>query len=231
MKSILVVDDNQINRTFFEMALRKKDYLVQSLPSAPEALDFLKKNTVDLIILDLRMPEMDGFEFAEKVKDMSITAPILATSADTISLEKQELFSDFLLKPIRPVQLFSLVESLLNNKTDMSDAKPPSSLSLSFNKKSALDFCYQDEEILHKLINMFLEDFPKQMKNLQNAKSIDEKKEICHKAVGSSKLCGAEILSETLYSIENNNKATVSKTKIEKLLKQFDDFSIAINKK
>lgn len=73
--SILIVDDEPINAEILANALQQ-DYWVHIAASGPQALDILRKQTVDLILLDIRMPEMDGFEVLRRLKSEDKTAQI-----------------------------------------------------------------------------------------------------------------------------------------------------------
>ena len=67
MEHILVVDDNKTNLASARMVLNDM-YKVTSVTMGVQALKFLEKNTCDLILLDINMPEMDGFEVLEQIK-------------------------------------------------------------------------------------------------------------------------------------------------------------------
>ena len=70
MKKILVVDDNVVNLKFVDKMLKiNEDYKPVLVPSGSKALQFLSKNVPDLILLDILMPDMDGFETYRAVRD------------------------------------------------------------------------------------------------------------------------------------------------------------------
>ena len=66
---ILVVDDEIEYQTVFSIILRKKGYTVDTCSGGKEALEFLENNEIDLVMTDLKMPEMDGIELVKKVKE------------------------------------------------------------------------------------------------------------------------------------------------------------------
>ena len=63
---IVVVDDEQDMRSFLEILLRRNGYSAVSFPTAKRALDYCRANPFDLVITDLRMPEMDGVELLKE---------------------------------------------------------------------------------------------------------------------------------------------------------------------
>ena len=73
MKKILVVDDNVVNLKFVDKMLKSnEEYKPVLVPSGSKALQFLSKNVPDLILLDILMPEMDGYQVLEEIRRSSV---------------------------------------------------------------------------------------------------------------------------------------------------------------
>lgn len=70
MKTILIIEDNQKYRSLLEGALEEEEYKVLTAENGQIALDIVKKSSIDLIILDIVMPEMDGISFYHHLKDI-----------------------------------------------------------------------------------------------------------------------------------------------------------------
>ena len=86
MKKILVVDDNTINLKLADKILKENpDYKPVMVPSGARALQFLSKNVPDMILLDIMMPDMDGFETLTKIRadERLKEVPVLFLTADT----------------------------------------------------------------------------------------------------------------------------------------------------
>ncbi len=104
MKHILIVDDNKTSLSTAKSALNDA-YKVTAVTSGAQALKFLEKNLCDIILLDINMPEMDGFEVMRKIRENSERAdiPIIFLTADsdaeTESRCLEEGASDFIAKP------------------------------------------------------------------------------------------------------------------------------------
>ena len=112
---VLVVDDEQSLRKIISIAMKKEGHEVFTSSSAFEALDLLKQEEVDLIILDMKMPGMGGIEFCGR-----LTPPLpslLLISGDTVSEEIQtfakETGADFLPKPFTIKEVTNAVRNLL----------------------------------------------------------------------------------------------------------------------
>lgn len=79
-KKILIIDDELAIARTLGLKLTKNGYIVKSAMDGLEGLAILEKESFDLIILDLIMPKMDGFTFAEKLKEKNINIPIVIAS-------------------------------------------------------------------------------------------------------------------------------------------------------
>lgn len=105
-KKILVIDDESINIKLVQFGLQSEGiYQIASAESGEEGIDYVKENDVDLILLDLMMPGMDGFETMEKLNEFS-KIPVIFMTADTEdeTIEKARNLgaADFLKKPFIP---------------------------------------------------------------------------------------------------------------------------------
>lgn len=214
---ILVVDDNFINRQYFSMALKKQGYSVELAENGHDAINQSKKQSYDIIFMDIRMPEIDGYETAKQIKSLptNINTPIIATSAEKNELCGKQIFVDFILKPISPTQLKDCVKkhSKQNNQSNNN--------TIIFDKEYALKYAYNDKKIMEKLNALFIQDFPIQLKFLSesfNHKNTNKCIEIIHKLRGSCLICGALDLDkkfENLSQLLKNDNITFA-------LKQFE---------
>jgi DNA-binding response OmpR family regulator len=81
MKKILVVDDEQNLLKLYEKELREEGYEVLTAGSGKEALQELNNTSVDLVVLDIRMPEMDGLETLRQIMEAPSSPPLLLNTA------------------------------------------------------------------------------------------------------------------------------------------------------
>lgn len=118
MKHILIVDDNKTNLASAKSVLSEY-YKVAAATSGAQALKFLENNSCDLILLDINMPEMDGFEVMEKIRanEQRKDIPIIFLTADNdANTESRCLESgavDFIAKPFVPVVMLSRISRTL----------------------------------------------------------------------------------------------------------------------
>jgi signal transduction histidine kinase/DNA-binding NarL/FixJ family response regulator len=119
-RSILVVDDEESNRSVMNDILGELNFHVLEADSGQTALHLLKREKVDLVLLDLRMPEMDGFTVAQTIREQDSfkTLPIIASSAGVEEHMHRKALecgcNDFLPKPIDRNALLDLLEKFLH---------------------------------------------------------------------------------------------------------------------
>jgi sigma-B regulation protein RsbU (phosphoserine phosphatase) len=120
--SILVVDDNEINRDMLTRRLARLGYEMQSAPGGREALELLQEQRVDLILLDVMMPDMDGYEVLRRLKSdrAQREIPVLMISAldelDSVVRCIELGAEDYLFKPFDPVLLRARIGACLEKK-------------------------------------------------------------------------------------------------------------------
>ncbi len=121
-KCILVVDDTNTVRSLARFALCKAGYEILEAEDGLKGLEVLKKNVVHLILLDLNMPNMGGFEMVEKIKmDIELkNIPIFMLTADhspeCVQQGKQLGVMAWIIKPFVPDKLVDAVNKVLKKK-------------------------------------------------------------------------------------------------------------------
>jgi DNA-binding response OmpR family regulator len=115
---ILVVDDDASSRDIAARLLAREGYDAQTAGSGAECLAVAKREPVDLILLDVMMPEMDGFAVCAALRDAGLNIPvILLTAKDDLDTRLEGMHhgvSEFLTKPINKFELFARVRAQLH---------------------------------------------------------------------------------------------------------------------
>jgi len=114
---ILLVEDNAVNQLLAVRLLEKGGHAVAVAGNGKEALATLKKQSFDLILMDVQMPEMDGFEATAAIRDLEKESgkhsPIIAMTAHSMAGDKERCLEagmdDYISKPIRPEELIELL--------------------------------------------------------------------------------------------------------------------------
>ncbi len=113
----LVVEDNKINQIVTRKILERKNYQSTMIESGYKALDLLKVATFDAILMDINMPEIDGYETSKLIREAGITTPIIALTAfersEVEAKIKEAGISEVVIKPFTSEILFEVIEKLL----------------------------------------------------------------------------------------------------------------------
>jgi CheY-like chemotaxis protein len=118
MKHILIIDDVTTNLKCVSEIL-KENYRVTMVKSGKQALDFLKISVPDLILLDILMPDMDGYETLQRIKELKYceNVPVIFLTADTDEDSEDKGFQlgavDFIRKPFEPDIMMERIEHAL----------------------------------------------------------------------------------------------------------------------
>ena len=125
-KILVLEDDKELNRTVCAF-LNNSGYEAVGCINANEAYDALYENTIDLIVSDIMMPGVDGFEFARNIRDVNNDIPILFMTARDDIASKQRGFrigvDDYMVKPIDLDELFLRIGALLRRAKIASSRK------------------------------------------------------------------------------------------------------------
>lgn len=117
MFHILVVDDNKNTRRLLKAVLENDGYKVSLAENGEEALDVMDSEVIDLVVLDIMMPKMDGYEFTKTLRDVNNNLPILMVSAKQLPEDKRKGFlvgtDDYMTKPIDETEMLLRIKALL----------------------------------------------------------------------------------------------------------------------
>ena len=117
MFQIMVVDDDKNTRLFLKAVLEAENYTVLTAENGEAALALMDTNHVDLVVLDIMMPKMDGYEFTRALRESNNNLPILMVSAKQLPSDKKHGFmvgtDDYMTKPIDEEEMLWRIRALL----------------------------------------------------------------------------------------------------------------------
>jgi two-component system response regulator VanR len=117
MSKILIVDDEKEIADLVEIYLKNENYNVLKYYSSQDVLNDLDNLDIDLAILDVMMPEIDGFELCKKLRDLGYTFPIIFATAKVEDIDKINGLTigadDYVTKPFQPLELIARVKAQL----------------------------------------------------------------------------------------------------------------------
>lgn len=127
MFHILVADDDKHTRMLLRAVLESENYTVSTAENGEQALELLDREHIDLVILDVMMPEMDGYEFTRIVRQTDSTLPILMVTAKHLPEDEKKGFlvgtDDYITKPIDEEKLLLRIKALLRRARIVSEQR------------------------------------------------------------------------------------------------------------
>lgn len=175
---ILLVEDNVINQKLALRMLGKRGYAVLVANNGKEAVRAYREEKFDLILMDVHMPEMDGFEATASIRarerETGGHIPIIAMTALAIQGDRERCLEagmdGYVSKPIRSKELFDAIDTLISSSVDSRDTIfVGDSTDEVFNMPEALIHIDGDMEFLKELIRMFLTNYPAQLTTIRDA--------------------------------------------------------------
>jgi len=121
MPTVLYAEDDRDCRELFAFMLRQHNYMVFEAINGAQAVQIVRDEPIDLVILDVRMPMMTGYDAARMIADEAPHVPIMFLSAKGLQREVQTAFDcgptvvDYLVKPVTPDQLVWRVDQIMQN--------------------------------------------------------------------------------------------------------------------
>ncbi|MBU5487600.1 response regulator transcription factor [Clostridium sp. MSJ-8] len=138
-KTILIVEDEIRIRFLIRDYLLKENFTVIEAENGLEALDLFKTNKIDLMILDIMMPKMDGLTVLNKIREIS-TVPVILLTAKSQEEDKLQGYEygadDYMTKPFSPKVLVAKIKALLKRSREEIDSSTQDYNGLSINKLS-----------------------------------------------------------------------------------------------
>lgn len=117
-KTIIVAEDVQINFRLLEINLKKTKATIIWAKNGVAAVELVKNNEVNLVLMDIQMPIMNGYEATKKIKEIKPNLPVIAQTAFTMTNEKEESLKAgcdaYISKPINKVELLSTIDKYLS---------------------------------------------------------------------------------------------------------------------
>jgi len=220
---ILLAEDNVVNQRLASDILESRGHRVVVASNGKEAVEAFEKDVFDLILMDVQMPELDGFEATRMIREKERQAgghiPIVALTAYALKEDRQKCLAsgmdDYISKPIKVEALFQIVEKLLfglrekNEEALLLTAEEPPPAEDVFDLSKALDVVAGKMELFQEIAQLFLESLPMYLNRIQegiadgDAKALEQ---AAHGLKGSIVNFGAKRSYDAAYLIEELGK-------------------------
>ncbi len=235
---ILLVEDNPINQQVAVEILKHSGLLVSIADNGRKALEMMDSGRFDAVLMDLQMPEMDGFEATRLIRSIHQyeSIPIIAMTAHAMSEDllrcRQAGMNDHISKPVDPGRLLSILDLWLNQnqaaasfdlKTGRAakyDSLPPLR---GIDVENAMDRLFGNSELLKDIILKFCSSFRNAMEEINGSLMSDsvQAREIVHTIKGSAGTIGALKLFKSAEILEAEMKSP-SEQALKEALKDFE---------
>jgi len=214
---VLLVEDNPVNCRLAIALLEKHDFAVIAAENGKEALDRLDRAAVDLILMDVQMPVMDGFEairvIREKERATGAHMPIIALTAHAMKGDRERCLAagadDYVAKPIRTQELLDAIDRAATKRIAVS-APPRSAPSRALDFDAALARVDGDRALFEELCRLFVEGCPRNLMALRvalDARDLGAVRQLAHTIKGAAARVGSFCLSRTAHELETQADA------------------------
>ena len=222
MFNILVVEDDKNLRKLITTYLQRNKYNTYEATNGEEALNVLDQSYIDLIVSDIMMPKMDGYELIKSLREAKYDVPILIITAKSEIEDKKEGFllgaDDYMVKPIDIEEMLLRIQVLLRRSKSASEKKIQiGDLLLNYNQLSVIK--------KDKVYNLAQKEFYLLYKLLSTPNTIFTRQELIEEVWGLRSEIIDKIWEWTGNDV-NDNTVTVYLKRIREKMKDVDEFEI-----
>jgi two-component system sensor histidine kinase/response regulator len=181
---ILVAEDNVVNRAVATGILERQGHVLVHAANGQEAITALNSTSFDLILMDVQMPVMDGFQATRRIREMEATTechvPIVAMTAHAMAGDRERCLAagmdDYVAKPLRKEDVLRVLEHCSYASAShvpeppteplLHGTEPPLSL---YSREELLEQCDGDDELMGRLIALFHENTPRLLDDIRDS--------------------------------------------------------------
>ncbi len=224
---VLVVEDNNLNQHLARAILNKLGLTTEVASNGFEAIDAVKNNPFDLVLMDVQMPEMDGFEATRAIRELEDRSqktriPIFAMTAHAMKEDREKCLEagmdDYISKPIQQENLARMIKDYLQNsphskqhtsKQDNSQgvtADVATDKKAVFQKKELLSRIGDDHDLMQELLDEILKALPNRLQDLKKAAenyNAQDVQSLAHSIKGMAGNISAPRARETAFKLES----------------------------
>ncbi|NOQ23360.1 MAG: response regulator [Candidatus Aegiribacteria sp.] len=245
---ILLAEDNPVNQKVALKILEKLGYSATPVENGMEALRKLENNVYDLVLMDIQMPKMDGFEATGIIRDpqssvLDHEVPVIAMTAHAMDGDREKCIragmDDYISKPVKSEMLTRMIEEIFSRKfiagTKHESGKKKEGSAV-FDRSVLMESLGDDHELIEEILELFRSNADEIMTSLKKAASEDDFETVrsnAHSLKGSSGNIGAKALMETMKSIEeacSDGDVNTIRTRIRQSEEDFADLMEELEK-
>jgi CheY-like chemotaxis protein/HPt (histidine-containing phosphotransfer) domain-containing protein len=174
---VLLTEDNQINQRLAVRVLEKRGHTVEVVSDGKQAVDLLAQKRFDVVLMDVQMPKMNGYEATAAIREQEHTegrhTPIIAMTAYAMEGDRERCLAAgmdaYISKPIRIDELLQSLEDLVSTPALEADANGDASGETDVDFAALIASADGDIELARELVEIFLDDSPKILSGIRSA--------------------------------------------------------------
>ncbi|MCF8470436.1 MAG: response regulator, partial [Parvibaculum sp.] len=216
--TILLAEDNRVNQKFAVALLSRAGHAITIANNGHEAVDAVRRDNFDLILMDIQMPEMDGIQATQQIRSLpapKCNIPIIAMTANAMAGARAQYraagMDDYIAKPVRADLLLDMIGGLTKRKVRPNSRAPDGASDMSRAREdgtfSALDDLVKimPRSDVEELVADFMLELPRQLAGIQQALGNEDYEEALREAhilTGTSGNLGLEPLSHAARALQ-----------------------------
>jgi two-component system, sensor histidine kinase and response regulator len=218
---VLVAEDNAINRKVVTKLMEKQGFTAIVTENGREALDVLLREQVDVVLMDIQMPIMDGFEAIRAIRTMERISgehlPIVALTAHAMKGDRERCLAagadDYVSKPIRIADLLAAIHRARMGAPSLNPVAPPH-LAVpapgTFDMAGALERIEGDRDLLDEIARLFADECPTNLQEIRQAMAAGNVRlleRLAHTMKGAALNLGGAGVAEAAGTLEQQARA------------------------
>jgi PAS domain S-box-containing protein len=231
---ILVAEDNEVNQFLTKNVLNQLGCQITLVTNGELALNAVKENDYDLVLMDIQMPVMNGLKASEKIRALAnpikSQVPIIALTANALKGEEVKYaavgINDFLIKPFKEQDLFEIInKTILNNNISFEkhndDHNGHSSSSALYDLSQLQSAAKDNADFLKNLVKVFIDSTPPMVAEMIAALENEDKERLsqtAHKLKSSIDTLNIESIKKDIRTIEYESKEAQNLLQFEPLV-------------
>lgn len=232
---VLLVEDNDINRLYAKSILKNWQCYIDVAENGLVAIEKIKNNFYDVVLMDVQMPVMDGYEATKVIRMMnqSSDVPIIALTANATQTDVEKCLAagmnDYLPKPFTPEDLYNKLFDDLKIKPTSKDRLPKEeavaiSKDIMYNLDYLRSVSGNNEEFIREMVSTFIQTVPGILEDMNQAMEREDwmkLSRLAHQIKPSFTLMGLDVLRTDIVFIEENSKNGTKLNDVVKIGQEF----------
>jgi len=214
---ILLVEDHPFNRKIALAILQKRGLAAKICKNGKEAVETLQKGDFDLVLMDIQMPIMDGYQATGAIREREKTTgehiPIIAMTAHALTGDREKCIQagmdDYITKPIKPDILIKKIGKWAKAKISSPEKLTPPAGRDDSDLKPLFEKYETDMDFLRELAEMYIDITPEELDSIEkalNERNFEKIEKVAHSAKGAAMNFGLEKLGDLFFALEKAGK-------------------------